>query len=112
MGTRGDPLLDLGNMLNYYSDASDPPEWNAVSSMPTRDAGFPSRDDIIQQYAIRTGFDVTHTNWHLVFGAFKLAVVLQQIYIRYVRGQTQDPRFAKLGGEVRMLVEKGLTLRG
>jgi hypothetical protein len=48
--------------------------------------------------------------WHLVFGAFKLAVVIQQIYIRFVRGQTKDQRFTRFDRRVAALIGKGLTL--
>jgi aminoglycoside phosphotransferase (APT) family kinase protein len=61
--------------------------------MPTWREGFPSRAEAIERYARRTGFDVATIGWHQVFAAFKLAVIIQQIYIRFVRGQTQDRRF-------------------
>jgi aminoglycoside phosphotransferase (APT) family kinase protein len=45
-----------------------------------------------------------------VFAVFKLAVVLQQIYARYVRGQTDDPRFEPLGERVTMLARKASSM--
>jgi aminoglycoside phosphotransferase (APT) family kinase protein len=80
--------------------------------MPTWRDGFPSRREVLERYAELTGFDLAPMQWHLAFGAFKLAVVLQQIYIRYLRGQTKDERFAKFGRRVDALIEKGLTLSG
>jgi aminoglycoside phosphotransferase (APT) family kinase protein len=93
MCTQGDPLADLGYVLNYWVEPGDPPEWREIAAMPTWRAGFPSRADAIQRYAARTGFDLGAIGWHQVFAAFKLAVIIQQIYIRYVRGQTHDQRF-------------------
>lgn len=110
MCTLGDPLMDLGHMLNYWSDRDDPAEWRSVSSMPTWHDGFPRRDEIIARYGEKTGFDTARASWYFVFGAFKLAVILQQIYIRYLRGQTQDARFATLGDRVAGLVRKGNIL--
>jgi len=93
MCTQGDPLADLGYVLNYWVEPGDPEEWREIAAMPTWRDGFPSRVEAIERYAARTGFDVASIGWHQVFAAFKLAVIIQQIYIRFVRGQTQDQRF-------------------
>lgn len=79
--------------------------------MPTDRPGFPSRAEIVRSYGERTGFDISRLTWYEVFGAFKVAVIIQQIYIRYLRGQTRDARFANMGERVRALIEKakGLT---
>ncbi|HEV8679190.1 MAG TPA: phosphotransferase family protein, partial [Stellaceae bacterium] len=82
MCTQGDPLADLGYVLNYWVEPGDPPEWRAIAAMPTWRDGFPSRAEAIRRYATRTGFDVGAIGWHQVFAAFKLAVIIQQIYIR------------------------------
>ena len=50
--------------------------------------------------------------WYQAWGAFKLAVVLQQIYLRWLRGQTQDARFATLGERVAALIERGRAIAG
>jgi aminoglycoside phosphotransferase (APT) family kinase protein len=93
MCTQGDPLADLGYVLNYWVEPGDDPAWREIAAMPTWREGFPSRAEAIERYAGRTGFDVAAIGWHQVFAAFKLAVIIQQIYIRFVRGQTQDRRF-------------------
>src|SRR5579864_8865012 len=110
MCTQGDPLADLGYLLNYWVEPDDPPEWREIASMPTWRKGFPSRTDAITRYAARTGFDVSAVGWHQVFAAFKLAVIIQQIYIRYVRGQTQDQRFRHYYRRVLGLAEKAHRL--
>ena len=112
MCTQGDPLADLGYMLNYWVEPSDPVEWREIAAMPTWHDGFPTRADAIARYAERTGFDVVAVGWHQVFAAFKLAVIIQQIYIRWVRGQTQDPRFRGYGGRVIGLAAKARGLVG
>jgi aminoglycoside phosphotransferase (APT) family kinase protein len=93
MCTQGDPLADLGYLLNYWVEPGDPSEWREIAAMPTWRPGFATRAEAIERYAARTGFDVSAIGWHQVFAAFKLAVIIQQIYIRYVRGQTRDQRF-------------------
>jgi len=41
---------------------------------------------------------------------FKLVVIVQQIYLRYQRGQTQDQRFAHYDDRVKNLARKGIEL--
>jgi aminoglycoside phosphotransferase (APT) family kinase protein len=51
----------------------------------------------VERYAARTGRDVSSIGYYEVLGVFKLAVIIQQIYARYFRGQTQDARFENFG---------------
>ncbi len=112
MCTRGDPLTDLGTLLTYWVEAGDPHLWREAAMMPTFAPGFATRAEVIDRYARASGRDVTQVRWYEVFAAFKTAVILQQIYIRYLRGQTQDPRFANFGTRVQALIEKGRRLAG
>jgi aminoglycoside phosphotransferase (APT) family kinase protein len=110
MCTRGDPLVDLGYLLTFWSEAGDDPRWIEAAAMPTRAPGFPTRDELVERYALTTGFDCSHASWYHVFGVFKIAVILQQIYIRYLKGQTQDRRFAVFGNRVAGLIGKARAL--
>src|SRR5579862_3368233 len=112
MCTQGDPLADLGYVLNYWVEPCDDPAWREIAAMPTWRDGFPSRAEATRRYAARTGFDVSAIGWHQVFAAFKLAVIIQQIYIRYVRGQTQDQRFRYYYRRVRGLADKARAAAG
>jgi aminoglycoside phosphotransferase (APT) family kinase protein len=112
MCTQGDPLADLGYVLNYWVEPGDDPEWREIAAMPTWRDGFPSRAEAIARYGQRTGSDVGEILWYQVFAAFKLAVIIQQIYIRYVRGQTQDARFALYWRRVLGLAGKAQALIG
>ncbi|MFI4987955.1 MAG: phosphotransferase family protein [Alphaproteobacteria bacterium] len=110
MCTRGDPLMDLGYMLNYWSEAGDDPAWRQAAFMPTWYPGFLNRRQAVERYARQTGFTVDDVRWYHVFGVFKLTGVIQQIYIRYLRGQTADARFAAFGQRVATLAEKGCAI--
>ena len=112
MCTQGDPLADLGYLLNYWVEPDDDPAWREIAAMPTWRGGFPSRAEAIERYAAHTGCDVGAIGWHQVFAAFKLAVIIQQIYIRYVRGQTQDQRFRLYWRRVLGLAAKARVLAG
>ncbi|MCB1744829.1 MAG: phosphotransferase family protein [Gammaproteobacteria bacterium] len=112
MCTSGDPLMDLGYLLNQWVEPEDDPAWISASLMPTGEGGFGSREDAVQRYAQATGLNVDQIDWYHAFAAFKFAVVMQQIYIRYHRGQTQDERFAGYGQRARDYIDKGCVIAG
>jgi aminoglycoside phosphotransferase (APT) family kinase protein len=103
MCTRGDPLADLGTLLAVWYDRDEVPA--TLNPMPTGAPGFMTRDQALAMYASTTGRDVSGFPWYLVFGTWKLGVVLQQIYIRWLRGQTGDERFAGMGQAAARLFE-------
>ncbi|MFP5246068.1 MAG: phosphotransferase family protein, partial [Thermoanaerobaculia bacterium] len=82
---------------------------DAIPSV-TKRPGWVTRDEILARYAERSGADLTNIALYEVFAVFKLAVVIQQIYARYVRGQTDDPRFAPLGERVAHLARIALAI--
>lgn len=110
MCTLGNPLMDLGYSLAFWGESGDDEGWIKAASMPTWNPGFPSRDDFIDRYALATGFDCGQIHWYHVFGVFKIAVILQQIYIRFLRRQTEDRRFAVYGDRVAGLIDKARVL--
>jgi aminoglycoside phosphotransferase (APT) family kinase protein len=95
MCTLGDPLCDVGTLLGLWSDRGEGVAGNI--SMPTQSLGFLSRAEAAERYCAGTGLPLDAIPYYLVFGTFKMAVVLQQIYQRYHAGQTQDERFAGMG---------------
>jgi aminoglycoside phosphotransferase (APT) family kinase protein len=103
MSTVGDPLMDLGTLLAYWADPDDPPEVRARPYGPTYLPGSLSRAEIVVRYQDRSGRSAPSILFHYVFALFKIAVIVQQIYRRYVDGATHDARFASLPGWVRVL---------
>ncbi len=103
MATLGDPLSDVGALLAYWTEPTDPPDLQAIAMMPTGDLGFPTRAEMVARYAERSGRPVEHIGFYQALGLFRVVVIIAQIYIRYVRGQTQDGRFAALGAAIRPL---------
>ena len=104
MATVGDPLFDLAVSLSYWIEPSDPDELAAVMPTVTVTPGFMTRKELIDRYAEESGRDLSEMHWYVVFGYFKLAGILQQIYARYKNGQTTDERFATFGDRVRTLI--------
>ena len=110
MATVGDPLFDLAVSLSYWVEPDDPDDLKAVMPTVTVTPGFMTRREIIDRYAEQSGRDLSEMHWYVVFGYFKLAGILQQIYARWKNGQTQDDRFATFGDRVRTLVLHAETL--
>ncbi|MFQ3368582.1 MAG: aminoglycoside phosphotransferase (APT) family kinase protein, partial [Methylophilaceae bacterium] len=104
MCTRGDPLMDIGHMLNYWIEESDNENCKKITSMPIKSLMYPSRKEIVNYYSEKTGFNINDIDWYYAFGAFKLAVILQQIFIRFLRGQTTDQRFANFRNRIEALI--------
>lgn len=96
MCTLGDPLMDLGTSLGYWTTATDPDFMKQGLQSPTVMEGNPSRTEIVQQYAIKSGRNVDNLTFYYAYGLFKIAVIAQQIYYRYKHGHTSDPKFAYL----------------
>lgn len=109
MSTIGDPLVDLGTALAYWSgpdDATFPVFGNQGYTL----AHVMTKAEIATRYSERTGFDVTGLAFYEALALFRIAVIVQQIYIRWKRGQTGDERFAVLGAMVPPVADQGLRL--
>jgi aminoglycoside phosphotransferase (APT) family kinase protein len=106
MATVGDPLMDLGSALAYWIEPDDPPELLAAAMGPTHLPGMWTRARLAEEYALRSGRGIDGISFHYCFGLFKVAVIVQQIYARYVRGQTRDPRFAGMHRLVAVLARQ------
>ncbi|MGB5361594.1 MAG: phosphotransferase, partial [Eudoraea sp.] len=96
MCTLGDPLMDLGTSLGYWTTASDADFLKQGLPSPTTMAGNPTRTEIVQQYALTSGMEINNLTFYFAYGLFKIAVIAQQIYYRFKHGHTTDPRFANL----------------
>lgn len=119
MCTLGDPLMDLGNSLAYWVQADDGSAFLQTRRQPTHEPGMLTRTEVVDYYldamsghwgagrlaasseAVRDSFA-----FYEVYGLFRLAGIIQQIYKRHLAGQTSDPRFAEFGGFVHLLAQR------
>ncbi|MEM9719905.1 MAG: phosphotransferase family protein [Bacteroidota bacterium] len=108
MSTLGDPLMDLGTSVAYWIDQGEGNESSLLASIPTYFPGNPTREELVHQYSLKSGIPIDNFVFYYVYGLFKLAVVVQQIYYRYEKGFTKDPRFAQLDQMAQYLCVKGL----
>jgi aminoglycoside phosphotransferase (APT) family kinase protein len=106
MAALGDPLVDLGILLAYWgaNAASRHETLTTVTSLP----GWLTSSELIDRYAARSGRDLSELKFFEVFALFKIAVVIQQIYYRFEKGQTSDTRFAGFGDRVTHLARRAV----
>ncbi len=95
MATVGDPLMDLGSALAYWVQADDPWFLRRTRRQPTDVPGMLRRDEVVARYVERTGLKPERWAFYEVFGLFRLAVIMQQIYYRYHHRQTRNPAFRR-----------------
>ena len=103
MSSVGDPLVDLGILLGYWVHTATTSSPRDSVAAVTHHPGWFTRTELIDRYAEQTKMNLSNISFYEVFAVFKLAVVLQQIFYRYHRGQTDDPRFAELDRRVEWL---------
>ncbi len=98
MCTRGDPLFDLSTTLSYWVQPDDPSAMHEMGQMPTvKSPGWLTRREVLDYYVEQTGRDVSDIHFYRVLTGFKLGVIFLQIYARFCRGTTSDPRIEALG---------------
>lgn len=102
MATVGDPLMDLGGALAYWVQADDDELFQLFRRQPTTTPGMWTRAEVVERYCAAMGYSVTPEQWRFyeVFGLFRLAVIAQQIWYRYVLKQTTNEAFAVMGAAV------------
>jgi aminoglycoside phosphotransferase (APT) family kinase protein len=123
MSALGDPLVDLGILLAYWTPldsgagaprggaATTPDRADALTTV-TGNRGWFNREEILARYMLRSGRDVSAIRFYEVFARFKIAVVIQQIYFRFRNGQTSDVRFANFGERVTALARQATRIAG
>lgn len=106
MATVGNPLMDLGTSLSYWVEPKDPPALHMfnLTALP----GNMNRLEVIERYHLKSGRSLEQIDYYFIYGCYKLAVIVQQIYARFVKGHTKDPRFAALGQVVKACSDQGL----
>ncbi|MEH7106735.1 phosphotransferase family protein [Bacillus sp. JJ1764] len=108
MTTVGDPLADLGAAMSYWNLPDDSEllkKGLGKDPVTAVHEGFFTRKEYINLYAKKSGRNVSKLHFYITFAYFKLAVICQQIYYRFKKGQTNDPRFANFHQFVHGLIQ-------
>jgi len=106
LATVGDPLMDLGSALAYWVDRDDESAFASLRRQPSHLPGMPTREEFLQRYLQLSGRKCADFTFYEVFGLFRLAVIIQQIWARFRAGQTTNPAFAGFGDAVNTLINR------
>ena len=106
LATVGDPLMDLGSALAYWVDRDDERAFASLRRQPSHLPGMPTREEFLQRYLQLSGRKCADFTFYEVFGLFRLAVIIQQIWARFRAGQTTNPAFAGFGDAVNTLINR------
>ena len=109
MSTLGDPLADLGWLLYFWRDPGDASLGLRVASV-TDQAGFPRRREILESYAEGTGWqiDSERVGWYMALAGWKIAIIMEGSYRRFLAGIGDHPAFAQLDQAVPALAGRAL----
>jgi aminoglycoside phosphotransferase (APT) family kinase protein len=110
MSTLGDPLADVGWMLSFWRNASDPPEPILDEQTVTRLPGFLPRDELVARYESLSVRRVRDLDFYVALALWKLAILLEGSYARHLAGRTDDPFFARLDEGVPALAATAMSL--
>lgn len=110
MATLGDPLVDLGILLAYWPDPADPYSTATVVTPGATTLGLPAPEKVVDRYQRLTGLSTANLEWYIAFGLWRTAIILRQLYARYVAGQSTDTRTAQKNEQVGPLALRGLSL--
>jgi len=103
MCTIGDPLMDLGTSIAYWTMSNDHPLILNGLKSPTIFEGNPSRSKIVELYCKKTDTKIDDFVFYYVYGLFKIAVIVQQIFFRFKKGLSSDQKFSKLDKYAKVL---------
>jgi aminoglycoside phosphotransferase (APT) family kinase protein len=85
--TLGDPMADLGLLLDYWAEPGD--QMSVLMGVaPTTAPGFATRNQVLEAYARQSSLDVSQINYYQSFGYWKLACIMQGVFARYSAGAT------------------------
>ena len=113
MSTLGDPLADIGWLLYFWLDPGDEMFRGPGAGGVTYLEGFPHRADLLRRYAGRSGRDVRAIDWYAAMAGWKIAIIMEGSYRRYLGGVTDHPTFAHLEEGVLALARRAaMAMRG
>lgn len=109
MATVGDPRADLGYLLSFWPE---PGESVPLAELVTTADGFPTRTEMVAAWEAATGRSAGDTRWFVALAIWKLAILLEASYHRWLAGMADDPFFARLDEGVPALLARARQVSG
>ncbi len=110
MASVGDPRADLGYLLSFWPEPGEPAAFDGMS--PTAAGGFPTRAELIERWNGHLALDVDDLGWFVALAIWKLAILLEASYHRWLAGMSGDPFFATLDEGVPALLRRAREVSG
>lgn len=108
MATIGDPLADLGWLMHTWGR---PDGATQDTALPVTAApGFATREELAERYATATGREMKHFDWYHVLALWKLAIILEGLYVHYKTGTASNPASDAFELQVPNLIRRAHTL--
>ncbi|MGE0599422.1 MAG: phosphotransferase family protein [Dehalococcoidia bacterium] len=114
MATIGDPLADLGWLLSTWGDPGDPPGTRRRAEGPalTTAEGFPTVDEMAALYEQKSGKSMKNFAFYHVLAVYKLAIILEGLYMHYLEKTASNPASADFKWYVPVLVDRMHRIMG
>jgi len=109
MATLGDPLADMGLLRMYWAEREGE-GLEVGSAAVTALPGFPTWEEVAQRYAEKSGRDLSRLDYYVVLAHFKLSVILENMYARFLAGGTVGEGFERIGDQAIFLARRGLEI--
>ncbi|MCY4059261.1 MAG: phosphotransferase family protein, partial [Gammaproteobacteria bacterium] len=106
----GDPLVDIGTLLNYWPDPADTEDSKRFSYDGMQRVGLPSRAAVADRYAAKSGLDLAYIGWYEAFALWKSGTVVQQLHHRWKVGDSTDPRMETVADGLPRLIQNAIQL--
>jgi aminoglycoside phosphotransferase (APT) family kinase protein len=111
MTTVGDPLIDLAWAMMFWPEEGSEMGFAAPGTEGGMDARYcQTPAALVARYGARTGRDLSHFDWYQAFSAWKLAIVLEGSYAKYLKGQSKNPYHQHMGHSVDLLLARAQRL--
>ena len=110
MATLGDPLADLGYLMMFWPEAHE--DQIGGLPQPTQLPGFLPRSELIARYEQRTGFAMTDLTFYRTLALWKLAILTEGLYKRYLAGKADSDWFAILETAVPQMAQRAREWAG
>lgn len=109
MSTLGDSLADLGLLRMYWGQGTS--RQLAIGGTPVMALpGFPTWEEAAARYEEKSGTNLDNLDFYAVLAHFKLGVILENMYKRFLGGGTVGGGFETIGQQAVLLGRRGLEI--
>jgi aminoglycoside phosphotransferase (APT) family kinase protein len=109
MAALGDPLADIGLLLAVYVEPGEVADPMLGFSAATSEEGCPTRAELLEAYAQRSGRSLEHLRWYECMAIWKISIILEGSYRRLLAGSTANPFLEQAADGVPRIAARALA---